>query len=288
MEPNITTNVEQNQQYTYKQFKSLLFKRIGMEELETITFDNLPSIMESFANAVPFENLDMVSRTFKPITRDNNITKVLVNGEGGLCYNLNTLFFQFLKESGLDVIHCVATVKDPYTDIWAVPNGHMITVLTHQSKEYLVDVGFGLFLAFKPILLNEETGVTSRCGSYRFLEMASDYGTHVLEIKKKNKETGELYWDTGYAFKKEHAGVIASQQAQINILEDKGLLFNTYYLVCKLQKEGGQATLSGKDKVLVVTNENGDKQRTENIEINSDLFNSLLIQYMGFPSKEQK
>ncbi|MBJ3143753.1 arylamine N-acetyltransferase, partial [Salmonella enterica subsp. enterica serovar Derby] len=51
----------------------------------------------TFAHTIPFENLDVIASNTNTITMENLQNKILSRSRGGLCYELNTLFYYFLK-----------------------------------------------------------------------------------------------------------------------------------------------------------------------------------------------
>ena len=59
--------------------------------------------MYAMAQTVPFENLNILEKNFKEISKENLKEKILVNNRGGLCYELNPTMYYFLKDSGFDV-----------------------------------------------------------------------------------------------------------------------------------------------------------------------------------------
>ncbi len=50
--------------------------------------------------------------------------KILNGSRGGLCYELNTFFYYFLKDCGYDVQLALGTVYKNDRNAWALENGH--------------------------------------------------------------------------------------------------------------------------------------------------------------------
>jgi len=93
--------------------------------------------------AVPFENLDIHWK--RPIVLDLErfYDKIVVEGRGGFCYELNGLFNELLKSIGFQTRLISARVFNgtghgPEFD-------HAAIIVTIGSDEFLADVGFGDF-----------------------------------------------------------------------------------------------------------------------------------------------
>ncbi|WP_436664397.1 arylamine N-acetyltransferase [Alicyclobacillus acidoterrestris] len=86
--------------------RTLFLNRIGVPESENVTFENLDMILEKTARTIPFENLCIMENRTTDITPDNLIDKILKRNEGGLCYELNTIFYLFLIENGFNARWC--------------------------------------------------------------------------------------------------------------------------------------------------------------------------------------
>ncbi|GAM28671.1 hypothetical protein SAMD00019534_118470 [Acytostelium subglobosum LB1] len=245
---------------TNTELQQLLLERIGLDPHRTILFEDLPEVMTAFALHIPFENSDVIGHQPSGISKEYLIQKVIKSNRGGLCYHLNRLFYLFLVDCGFNVTQHVGTVWNQQTlDKWAPNNGHIITVLHKENdgatSDFLIDVGFGLFLALKPIPLGGQE-VTSRTGSYRWNVQQTEKGTHLLEAKNPNDQ-----WRLGYAFSTD---IIATEQTinttQRLIHEDELETFNVNHLTCLLlAPEVGQAVLTGDS--FTITNPSGEKDK---------------------------
>lgn len=80
------------------ELNALFRKRIGLQDDEKLTFDELDEILDKTAKTIPFENLSIMASHLSDINKENIMKKVLVRNEGGLCYELNTaLYFSCWK-----------------------------------------------------------------------------------------------------------------------------------------------------------------------------------------------
>ncbi|WP_181350435.1 arylamine N-acetyltransferase [Thalassobacillus sp. CUG 92003] len=158
-------------------FTKDFYKRIQYQGNQNVQFDDLPELMFEFAKNVPFENLDIIQRQDFEINVDNLKRKIINQYRGGLCYELNPVFYYFLQELGFEVQMISATVSgnDP-----GLNGTHLAIVLTKSREQFLIDVGFGSHLALQPVPF---TGafVTSLTGKYRIKSEKTEMGEYVLE-----------------------------------------------------------------------------------------------------------
>ncbi len=93
---------------------------------------------------VPFENLDIGLK--RPIRLDQQALweKLIVQGRGGFCYELNGMFAWLLKQAGFDVTYLNARVYGKQ-DRPGIDFDHLALLvrIPEQAGRWLVDVGFG-------------------------------------------------------------------------------------------------------------------------------------------------
>ncbi len=123
------------------------FKRLKIPAKE-ITFDDLDAILLKMGLILPYENLDIMAGTIKNISKNNLIEKLLIQKRDGLCYELNSLLYYFLMDCGFQVYKVAGTVYDLYDNKWKPDDGHVIIILHHNNKDYVIDAGFALSSTF--------------------------------------------------------------------------------------------------------------------------------------------
>lgn len=211
--------------------------RIGLPENEEISFDSLDRVLERTAFAIPFENLRIMERRTGEITMPNLMHQILVNGEGGVCYELNTILYGFLRDNGFDVALTRGVVYNYEAGCYsALGRTHVTILLNHGGQPYLVDTGFGGNLPLTPVPLTGEAA-TSRNGAFRIRSGDGEPGEHVLEVMLKHKHNE---WKIGYAF---DTGKLMTDLAECNdiqhtIAEHEQSAFNKNPLVTKLTPRG--------------------------------------------------
>jgi N-hydroxyarylamine O-acetyltransferase len=127
----------------------LLLERIGIQVLPDSPFERLQTLHSAITKTVPFENLAVLEGKNISLEPNDVFAKVVEQGRGGYCYELNTLFAELLEYLGYNVERLLGRV-------WA--NGAAAPPLTHMAlrvfveyQPYLCDVGFGGGTLRKPL-----------------------------------------------------------------------------------------------------------------------------------------
>lgn len=180
-----------------KDLDRLFRQRIGFPDQEKVTLTNLNTVLEMTAAAIPFENLCAISGDNSELNQENLAEKIFTRNEGGLCYDLNSILYLFLRENGLNVEIVRGAVYVPELDGFSpTGNTHAAIILAENDEQYLVDTGFGGNLPLTPVPLDGQE-VTSANGAFRVKKEASEFGDCFLEMKLKHKDSD---WRKGYAF----------------------------------------------------------------------------------------
>jgi N-hydroxyarylamine O-acetyltransferase len=221
---------------------SLFRERIGMSKNEGISFEDLDKVLEKTANSIPFENLCIMEKRMKPLTKENVTDKILLEREGGLCYELNSILHLFLKANDFDTTLIRGVVFDPMKQEWSrTGKTHVTNLVRHNGKEYLVDAGFGGNLPLKPVPLTGEV-VSSRNGDFRAERAETEHGDFVFYMKLKHKDQE---WKIGYAFDSNDRveDVEELNEIQSIIADHPESAYNKRPLITKLT-ENGHVTLT--------------------------------------------
>ena len=113
--------------------------RIGADPPVELNVSELERLQRAHLTAVPFENLHVFGRRGVSTATDWSIPKIVVDGRGGWCFELNGAFATLLEELGFAVQWLGATV------LLGEPSGEPdhLTIRVDLDRPYLVDVGFG-------------------------------------------------------------------------------------------------------------------------------------------------
>jgi N-hydroxyarylamine O-acetyltransferase len=256
------------------ELNGLFRKRVGISENEKLTFDTLDIILEKTAATFPFENICIISKQTKTITKENLINKMLLKNEGGLCYQLNPLLYFFLVENGFNVVLVRGEVYNNVTNEWPkTGRTHIAILLHHEGQSYLVDTGFGGNLPLKPVPLDGKT-TSSVNGEFRVKAVESDDEDYILEMKLKYKDTD---WKIGYAFdtRRPLEDLSELNEVQEIIVGHKQSPFNKTPLITQL-KNDGSVTLTNTSFTQWI-NGNSTKEQIDN-----EQFKELAKQHFGF------
>lgn len=109
---------------------------------------------ECHVRAVPFENQDVQNHVEIQLDLSHLFQKVVTNRRGGFCYELNYLFYQFLKYTGFAVEMISARTYDE--EALGPEFDHLALMISLKEKLWLADVGFGdLFVIPIEIVANK-------------------------------------------------------------------------------------------------------------------------------------
>lgn len=152
---------------------------LNEESLKTLTFGHVSHIA--------YQNQTIYNRL--PLNLEPNalIQKLIVNKEGGMCYETSDLFFDVLIKLGFSAkrIKAYPLNGKPYNPI--APSSHNIIIVDLNSKLFLVDVGYGNNSMRYPVDFDfEKTNVKEVFPgeNYKF-EVTDNY--YQLDIKIKGK-----------------------------------------------------------------------------------------------------
>jgi N-hydroxyarylamine O-acetyltransferase len=216
---------------------SLFHQRIGLPMNQTITFENLDEVLEKTAQNIPFENLTIIENKTGEITKENLMNKIIERNEGGICYELNPLFYFYLLENGFNAVLTNGVVYNHAAEEYhQLGRTHVTILIFHEDEKYLIDTGFGGNLPLKPVPLSGEP-ISSYNGEFRIKKVNHPYGDYCLEMQLKHKDTD---WKIGYAFdtKKSIEDLSKLNEIQTIIIEHPKSSFNKHPLITRLTNNG--------------------------------------------------
>jgi len=234
--------------------KNEYLRRIGIEKNDVApTLENLKLLQRRHLLSVPFENLDIHWQ--RPINLDNEkfYEKIVGEKRGGFCYELNGLFYELLGEIGFQ--SKMISLKVSRENGEFSPEFAHLAILTRiENKEYLVDVGFGDFIA-EPLEFVLETELEDETGTFLIKKFDENY----FEVLKKDGKDwkSECIFTTSTRDLSEFSDMCHFQQTspESNFTRKK---------ICSLLTENGRKTLT--DKKFIET-KNGEKNE---LDVNSE------------------
>jgi N-hydroxyarylamine O-acetyltransferase len=238
--------------------KKAYLDRIGYHGALPANIHVLRSLHRAHLLTVPFENLDI--HLGRPILLDEArlFDKIIRQGRGGFCYELNGLFSALLRSLGFTVHRLSARVANG-SGGFGIPFDHM-ALLVELNERWLADVGFGDSFR-EPLRLDDRGEQVQESGRYRI-----DEGGDSLVLYRE--EDGA--WKPQYTFSPQ-ACELASFEKACRYHQTSPESSFTRRQVCTLARPQGRVTLS--DRKLILT-ENGVRQEKE-LESESEVYSAL-------------
>ena len=152
----------------YLRVLGVVARRPSLEALRELTAAHLTH--------APFENLSKLLHRRDPAMRLPSLERYLdgveLHGFGGTCYANNSHFAELLSHLGYDVHLRGADMTNP--DV------HVVSVVTLDDRDYLVDVGYGApFASPLPLDRGEDTVVELGTERYVLKPRSADGLTHI-------------------------------------------------------------------------------------------------------------
>ena len=136
--------------------RSLYLQRLGYDAPPPPTLQTLQDLQLRHVCTFAFESLSTLLHLPVPIDLPSVEQKVLLDGRGGYCYELNQMFLTLLQELGFDARGITGRVvmggpADAHT-----ARTHRLSLVTLDGARYITDVGFGGMVPSSPLLLDSE------------------------------------------------------------------------------------------------------------------------------------
>jgi N-hydroxyarylamine O-acetyltransferase len=150
----------------------------------------LTSLMQHQLYAVPFENLDVQAKKIVSLLPEDIVDKILFQGRGGYCYEVNGLFAMVLRALGFryQFIAC----RPMYYPVRR-PKTHMALIVSIEDRQWLVDLGFGGQGIRAPIALDQLGQELAQMDELYTLSK-NDQGEYLLQARSQHD------WANLYAF----------------------------------------------------------------------------------------
>jgi N-hydroxyarylamine O-acetyltransferase len=228
--------------------KAYLF-RIGIEGVDLeANEETLRILQRRHLLNVPFENLDIHWKRPIALDTDKFYAKVVGEGRGGFCYELNGLFNELLLSLGFRTRLISARVFNgtehgPEFD-------HAAVIVTIGEDEYLADVGFGDFTT-QPLRYGLSVEQQDEMGVFVIRRFDDEY----IEVAKK--EAGD--WKSLYIFKDvAHELVEFREMCDFQQYSPESHFMKSK--VCSILTENGRKTLTDKKFIVSANGEKTEKQ----------------------------
>ena len=244
--------------------------RIHINQAELPSLDFLSKLIYQHLISVPFENLD-IGRGVRILLDEKHLyNKIVVQGRGGFCFELNGLFAGLLKALGFSVTLASARVFNSGNNEYGPEFDHLI-LLVDLSERYLVDVGFGdLFRG--PLSLNNDRAEDVG-GEYRLINSKETQNFYVVQKHEKNG------WQPQYRFT-EISRTLSDFHDMCAYHQTSPDSHFTQKTICTIATEDGRKTLTDSD--LMITK--GREKKKIRVSSQKD-FNRLLQEHFQIKLK---
>lgn len=154
---------------------ALYLQRLGFDTAPPPTLETLRQLQRRHTAAFPFENLSTLSGEPVLIDLASIEHKVLQQGRGGYCYELNKLFLCLLQQLGFNA-HGISgrVVMGQPEGAWTART-HRLSLVTLDEVRYITDVGFGGMVPTGPLLLDTSAEQSTPHEPYRIEQHADGY-----------------------------------------------------------------------------------------------------------------
>lgn len=158
------------------------FRRIKLEYNENEPCDSvlLGKLQYAHITSVPYETTEIVDRHPLSLDVDDLFRKIVTEGRGGYCFELNGLFGELLRSLGYEVSEYAARFLRGEPE--PPKPRHRVLVAQVDGKRWLCDVGVGCKAPRYPVLI--EIGTEQEiCGEWYKMETDEFLGNVLMEMK---------------------------------------------------------------------------------------------------------
>lgn len=134
----------------------LYLKRLGYDTPPSPTLDTLRELQSRHTATFPFETLSTMLWVPVPIDLPSVEHKVLHEGRGGYCYELNNMFLSLLQQLGFEARGITGRVVMGGPEDALTARTHRLSLVTLDGVRYIADVGFGGMVPTAPLRLDTE------------------------------------------------------------------------------------------------------------------------------------
>jgi len=224
----------------------------------------LTALHQAHLQQIAFENLDISLGTKLDLSTDALLDKLLRQGRGGFCYELNQAFALLLEALGFTVSRLSARVHNGKD--FGLDFDHMLLLVDADGKDYLADVGFGDCFR-TPLQLGGE-GVHELGLHYYLL---ADGQHHYVLMQARDAGAGHAQ----YRFSLQ-AHAISDFFAMCEYQQTSPLSHFTQKSICSIAIAKGRISIS--NNKYIITDEHGRHVHSIRDE---DEYRTLLLEHFG-------
>lgn len=237
----------------------LYLQRLGYASPPPPTLQTLRDLQLRHVCTFAFESLSTLMHAPVPIDLPSVERKVLHEGRGGYCYELNQLFLALLLELGFDARGITGRVviggpPDAHTG-----RTHRLSLVTLDGVRYITDVGFGGMVPSSPLQLDTEAPQATAHEPYRLTLNQGSYtlwaqvgeewrGLYVFDLQTQ----ADIDYEIGNWYVSTHPGspFVGQLKAALLAPGKRHTLANARYARHYLDQPSEKRTLESVDELL--------------------------------------
>lgn len=155
-------------------------ERLGYSSAPPPTLDTLRELQARHTAEFPFETLASMLRVPVEVEPAAIQDKLLRQGRGGYCFELNRLYLLLLQALGFDARGLTGRVVMGGPEDALPARTHMLVLVTIDGVRYISDVGFGGMVPTGPLLLDSEAEQATPHEPYRLTLVDGTYTLRAL------------------------------------------------------------------------------------------------------------
>ncbi|WP_025859244.1 arylamine N-acetyltransferase [Pseudomonas sp. CHM02] len=243
----------------------LYLQRLGYDAPPAPTLQTLQELQLRHVCTFAFESLSTLMRLPVPIDLPSVEQKVLLEGRGGYCYELNQMFLALLQELGFDARGITGRVVMGGPPDAHTARTHRLSLVTLDGVRYISDVGFGGMVPSSPLQLDTEAVQATAHEPYRlsfdgqgsytlWAQVGEEWrGLYVFDLQ----EQAAIDYEIGNWYVSTHPDSPFVGQLKVARLAPgkRHTLNNAHYAVHYLDRPSEKRTFDSADELLDVLTE---------------------------------
>jgi N-hydroxyarylamine O-acetyltransferase len=167
------------------------FARIGYEGPRAATLEVLQAIHKLHPAAIPFENLNPLTRRPVKLDPESVERKLITERRGGYCFEQNTLLANVLMQLGFKITPLLGRVLWGRESDTVPPRTHMVLRIDIGADAWIADVGFGSVTLSAPLRLATGPAQPTPLGTFRLADASRD--ALYLEVQARDESWARVY-----------------------------------------------------------------------------------------------
>ncbi|MDP9650063.1 arylamine N-acetyltransferase family protein [Paraburkholderia caledonica] len=167
------------------------FERIGYTGPRAPTLEVLKAIHRLHPRAIPFENLNPLTRRAVKLDLESVERKLVDDRRGGYCFEQNALLANVLIELGFQVTPLLGRVLWGREPDAVPPRTHMVLRIDLDNEAWIADVGFGSVTLTSPVRLTPGLAQRTDLGIFRLADASHD--ALYLEVQARDQTWSRVY-----------------------------------------------------------------------------------------------